>query len=292
MKQISILSGKGGTGKTFLAASLAAIAQTQAPILADCDADAPNLHLLLGAKLLSEEEFLGMPVAISKSNCTLCLSCVDVCAFQAISPSPEKQSAVVVPWKCRGCEMCLYACPNEAIEMKNVLAGTIREFASEHGTLFNARLKPAQAGTGKAVSLIRKKAEDRALDTNTSFVLIDGPPGIGCPAVSTLIGTDACVLVAEPTVSGFNDLKRAILLLKQMNVPGFVVINKCDINENKATEIAGMTRDLNVPLLGAIPYSSQIQENIRNSKMAFNNPAPIREVVVSIWQSLLDSMRS
>jgi MinD superfamily P-loop ATPase len=230
MKEIVILSGKGGTGKTSIVASFAALAQSK--VLADCDVDASDLHLLLSPSMKEESEFWSGQVAfIDKEKCTQCGLCQDLCRFEAIDDFK------VDPISCEGCGFCSHVCPADAITMKESLSG--RWFISEtkYGPLVHARLGIAQENSGKLVALVRQHAKQIAERDGLDYIISDGPPGIGCPVISSLSGANLALLVTEPTLSGIHDLERVLSVCHHFGIPALVCVNKYNLNEDNTHQI-------------------------------------------------------
>lgn len=253
MKEIVILSGKGGTGKTSIAASLAALADSK--VIADCDVDAADLHLLLRPAVTEQHEFWSGHVAfIYTDKCTECGLCQEKCRFEAIS------QFTVDPVACEGCGFCARICPVNAITMHEVMSGHWFLSTTKYGSLVHARLGIAQENSGKLVALVRQQARELAKTQSTDFIICDGPPGIGCPVISSLSGADLALLVTEPTLSGIHDLKRIIDVCHHFAVPAMVCINKFDINEDNSRDIAAFCQNVNVPVAAKIPYHNSVTE--------------------------------
>lgn len=259
MKELVILSGKGGTGKTSLIAALAHLASQELPIvLADADVDAANLELVLAPVQRQEHEFWsGSLAVIDPDACISCGRCLEVCRFDAVL---DQDTYRVDPLACEGCAACFYQCPVEAIRMVEQHAG--RWFLSDtrFGPLFHAHLYAGQENSGKLVTTVKQHARLLALDTDAALLLVDGPPGIGCPVISASAGADLALLVVEPTVSGVHDLKRVLATTDHFGVPAMAVINKADLNRARCTEIAAFCADQGVDLIGQIPYDTVVTE--------------------------------
>jgi MinD superfamily P-loop ATPase len=268
MKQFVILSGKGGTGKTTVAAALGHLASQEASIvLADADVDAANLELVLSPQIQEEGEFIGGGVAvIDPELCTACGICHDVCRFEAILPGDEVYA--VDDLGCEGCGACVYACPMEAIEMREQLDG--KWFRSQN--------------SGKLVTLIKNKARDMALERGADYLLVDGPPGIGCPVIAAISGMDLTLLVTEPTVSGAHDLERIVGVAQHFGVPAAVCINKYDLNPAKTEEIAAWCAAQGVPILGRIPFDHEVtRAMVQGKPITEHSDGAVAEELRRVW---------
>jgi MinD superfamily P-loop ATPase len=260
MKQLVILSGKGGTGKTSVAAALAHLASLDLPIvLADADVDAANLELVLEPTRLEEHVFMGGQVAVINPDlCQLCGSCYDVCRFDAILPGDDTYR--VDPLACEGCASCLYQCPEGAIHTEEQQAGLWFRSDTRFGPLFHAHLFAAQENSGKLVTLVKQHGRLLALDEGRKLLIVDGPPGIGCPVISANAGADLALLVTEPTVSGVHDLERILGTVNHFRVPALVLVNKADINPAHTASIEAYCRRQGIPLVGKLPYDTAVTE--------------------------------
>jgi MinD superfamily P-loop ATPase len=253
MREIVVLSGKGGTGKTSIVGAFAALAQHK--ILADCDVDAADLHLILRPELKEEHEFWsGQTAFIDKGVCTECGLCRDVCRFQAID------NWIVDPVSCEGCGFCFHVCPVQAITMRENLAGHWFLSETRYGPLVHARLDIAQENSGKLVAMVRKQARKIAESEEASYIISDGPPGIGCPVISSLSGTDLALLVTEPSLSGIHDLERILDVCKHFGIITMVCINKYDINEDNTRRIERYCLTQGVEVAAKIPFDNVITE--------------------------------
>jgi len=257
MKQIVIISGKGGTGKTSLVASLAALAGTS--VLADCDVDAADLHLVVKPSSVSKHEFIGGKVAvIDGERCIDCGSCVDLCRFNAISGESVERS--VDPIACEGCGVCAWFCPEQAIALVDSVEGEWHLSETRFGPMVHARLNPAGENSGKLVSLLRAEArfvaESRQIDT----VLIDGSPGIGCPVIASITGADLVLVVTEPTLSGLHDFDRVIGLTKHFGIRSMAVVNKYDLNEANTRQVEELATRLGTGFAGRIRFDPAVTE--------------------------------
>ena len=280
MKEIVVLSGKGGTGKTSIVGSLAALAERK--VLADCDVDAADLHLLLSPTIREDNEFWSGQVAVIDENkCTQCGLCQDMCRFHAISDFK------IDPISCEGCSFCSHICPVEAITMKGNLAG--RWFISDtrYGPLVHAKLGIAQENSGKLVALVRQQARELAEKHKVAYVIADGPPGIGCPVISSLSGANLALLVTEPTLSGIHDLERVLGVCQHFGVPPLVCINKYDINEENSHQIESYCLSHGVKVAGEIPFDNIVTESIvRGVPVVEYSSGRVTQEIERMWRML------
>jgi len=286
VKQITVLSGKGGTGKTTLTASFAALARNI--VVVDCDVDAPDLHLLLHPQIMKTQEFRGPKLAvIDKTKCVECGLCRDACRFDAINDALE-----VDPFLCEGCGACVVTCPNEAISLKERISGYAFISKTKYGTMSHARLNPGEATSGKLVTLVRHNARQIAEKENCQLILIDGPPGIGCPVIASVTGVNVGLLVAEPTMSGIHDLERALQLLNHFNVPPFVCINMYDINRKNAERIVKFCEKNKVEIAGEIPFDPNVTEAMVAGKtiIEYSPKNIVSREIETVWKTLLSAL--
>jgi MinD superfamily P-loop ATPase len=247
MKQLAIISGKGGTGKTIIAASFASLAKDK--ITVDCDVDAADLHLLLHPKIKETIEFRGSKYAVMDAEkCIECGRCEESCRFNAI------KNLKFDPIKCEGCGVCVYVCPADAITLKEAISGYAYISETKYGQMSHARLNIAEEASGKLITLIRNNARRLAEKSGCGLILIDGPPGIGCPVIASLSGVDMVLAVTEPTVSGIHDLERILGVAKHFNTKSLVCINKYDINIDMTKRIESYCEENDIEVVGKIPY--------------------------------------
>jgi len=280
LKEIVVLSGKGGTGKTTVLASFAALAENA--VLCDCDVDAPNLHLLLGPLIRETHDFYGLQVAhIDSETCNECGLCVDACRFEAI------HDFQIVPLACEGCGLCVQVCPLNAISMRDTLAGHWYVSNTKYGPLVHARLQAAQENSGKLVMAVRKRARELAQETGATFILSDGPPGIGCPAISSLSGAGLALIVTEPSLSGIHDLERVLGLCRHFGVSPLVCINKCDLSDENSRRIEAHCRDIGVEAVGRIPFDPDVNRAIVLGRpiVETSDGAASREIE-ALWEAI------
>ena len=258
MKQIVVISGKGGTGKTVLTASFAALAKNA--VFADCDVDAADLHLLLHPTIKERHAFKsGKTAKIDKKTCQQCGKCINVCRFEAIS-----ENFVVDPISCEGCAVCSYVCPVSAISMQENICGEWFVSETKYGPMVHAKLGIAQENSGKLVTLVRQKAAKIAEEQNKDCVIVDGPPGIGCPVIASLANVDLAVIVTEPTLSGIHDMKRIVDVTQHFNINTKVVINKHDINLENTEVIVKICQERNMEVLAKISFSKDVNKALVN----------------------------
>lgn len=292
MKQLVILSGKGGTGKTSVAAAFAHLAFEGKPgfrtVLADADVDAANLELVLAPKTLEQEDFQGGQVAIiDQDACGGCGTCEQVCRFDAIAEQDGRYT--VDPIACDGCAACVYQCPQEAIHMQVQTAGRWYRSESRFGPLSHANLIPAQENSGKLVTLVKQRAWLQALDEERDLVLVDGPPGIGCPVISATSGADLALIVAEPTVSGVHDMRRALETTRHFGVHSMVCVNKADIYPQGTAEIETYCREEGIEFAGKIPYDLTVTEAMVQGEpiTTYKPDSPASMALGQIWANLI-----
>ncbi len=295
MKQLVILSGKGGTGKTSVAAAFAHLAHADSlrAVLADADVDAANLELVLSPRVIEEHDFVGGAIAvIDPTKCEGCGVCASVCRFDAVQVRAEGYR--VDPIACDGCAACVYQCPTNAIRMEPQIVGRWFRSETRYGPLFHAALRPAQENSGKLVTLVKQQARLRALDENYSIVIVDGPPGIGCPVISAVSGADLALIVTEPTVAGIHDLDRALKTTAHFRVPSFVCINKADVYPDGAAQIEVYCREHAIEIVGRIPFDQTVTEAMVNGApvIAYRADAPASRALRAVWERVVARLHS
>jgi MinD superfamily P-loop ATPase len=285
MKEITVISGKGGTGKTTFTANLASLLKNI--VIGDCDVDAPNLHLLLNPKNKSEEIYRGAKLAVKNDKlCIDCGKCYQHCRFNAIT----KTDFEVKELKCEGCGVCVEVCPTGALKLKEIETGSLYTAESEYGDMIHARLIPGADTSGKLVSEVKKKASQRAEEINADWILIDGSPGIGCPVIASLTGTDLAILVTEPTLSGLADLKRVIEVVEHFKIESGLVINKYDLNPDISDNIEEYCRTHNIELMTKIPYSRVIVDSLKKGELFIDNSEELRSRMLKVKEKLINNM--
>ncbi len=284
MQEVVVLSGKGGTGKTSIVGSFAALAKNKA--LVDCDVDAADLHLLLRPTIREENEFWSGQVAvIDGEKCTQCGLCQELCRFKAIKDLKVDRTS------CEGCGLCFRICPSEAIAMKANMAGHWFISDTRYGSLVHARLGIAQENSGKLVASVRQQARQMAEKKGVDYIISDGPPGIGCPVISSLSGANLALLVTEPTLSGIHDLERVLGVCQHFGVPSLVCINKYDINENNTLQIEQYCLGQGIEVAAKIPFDSIVTramvEGLPVVEYASNG---VSQQIGALWQLVLKSL--
>ncbi len=286
MHQILILSGKGGTGKTTVASAFIKLSEAKA--YADCDVDAPNLHLVLGSYEEEEKkDYMGLPKAvIDPEACISCNKCFEVCRFDAIKPgNPYK----VLPIACEGCNYCIHVCPVGAIHNEDAKVGDLKLLKRNEERFSTATLLMGSGTTGKLVSEVKKQLKE--VTSEHEVAILDGSPGIGCPVIASLSGVDLALMVAEPSVSGLSDLKRVIASARQLQVPVAVIVNKYDTNERKTAEIEVYCYKEGVPFLGKIPYDKMAATAINTNRTLVEVESKGAEAIKAIYAKTLHVMK-
>ncbi|MFC2000940.1 ATP-binding protein [Chloroflexota bacterium] len=284
MKEIVVLSGKGGTGKTSIVGSFAAL--TKNKVLVDCDVDAADLHLLLQPIVNEKHEFWSGQVAfIDEQKCTQCGLCQDLCRYQAI-----KDFKVDIA-SCEGCGLCFHICPAEAIVMKENMAGHWFMSDTRYGTLVHARLGIAQENSGKLVALVRQQARQTAEKEGTDYIVSDGPPGIGCPVISSLSGADLALLVTEPTLSGIHDLERVLGICRHFSVKPLVCINKYDINEDNTRQIETYCTSQGIEVASKIPFNDVVtRAMVQGLPVVEYSESTVSRQIDLLWRSIVSRL--
>ena len=287
MKQITIISGKGGTGKTTLASSFIKLAQEQ--IAVDCDVDAANLHIMLDPSIREKNDFIGGEIANVSEECISCGKCEELCRFGAIKDSTT--DIKIDPLRCEGCGVCQEVCPDDAIELKSEKQGEYYISDTDFCTMVHAKLDPGAENSGLLVARIRNIAEDIAVENNKKVIIIDGAPGIGCPVIASLNGVDFAIIVTEPTLSGISDFKKAHEVTKFFNIEAFACINKADINKKNSRVISDYCRDNGLTLLGEIPYDEKVPKALSRKKFITDIPeSQAGKKIIEFWTILKKSL--
>ena len=265
MKEVVLLSGKGGVGKSSIAASLGDLsARKYKVVLVDTDVDAPNLHLVLGARLRNSEDIAASSKAfIDYDKCIGCMTCKEVCRFSSIT---GEEKPVIIPYSCEGCGACVISCPEDAIEIKEVVNGQLNIFDAENMLLVAGELHVGESSSGRLVDIVKKKARLEAENCSAEILLVDGPPGIGCPVIASVRGADYVVLITEPTPAALNDLQRVVEVVKHFRTPLGIALNRSDIHLDSNRAIKQFAQDNGFPILGEIPYDKSMPMAIANAQ--------------------------
>jgi MinD superfamily P-loop ATPase len=284
MKEIVIISGKGGTGKTSLTASFAILAEN--PVLCDTDVDAADLHLLIQPEVRTQSPFSGGFLAlINDDKCTSCGRCLELCRFDAISTDFQ-----VDPVSCEGCGVCVDLCPEKAIDFPSQKSGDWFISDTRVGPMVHARLGIAEENSGKLVSLIRREARQIAEENGYELILTDGPPGIGCPVIASITNSEAVVIIVEPTVSGFHDIQRVTELTKHFGIQSMLCVNRFDINIEMTQKIENFATGQNCTVLPRIPFDPDFTKAMVEGKtlIEYASTSPTAKRVQLVWQNILE----
>jgi len=281
IKELVIISGKGGTGKTSISGSFASLAEKK--VMADCDVDAADLHIILKNRIISDESFSsGKKAVINNALCNNCGTCHTLCRFDAIGDFFKVNTL-----SCEGCGVCAAFCPENAIEMVDHESGRWFVSDTEKGTLVHARLGMAEGNSGKLVTIIRKKAKEIASQQGCGLVIVDGSPGTGCPVIASVTGASYLLIVTEPTISGLHDLKRAVELASHFRVKCGVCVNRADINDEVTSEIKDFCSAKGIVFLGAIPYDKDVTAaQIAGKTVVEHSDGPASTAIKELWNRI------
>jgi len=284
MKELVIISGKGGTGKTSVTASFAVLADR--PVIADCDVDAADLHLVLSPRINERHEFrCGHLAVIRQDDCIRCGTCLAHCRFGAVRGNGKAAGDAafsIDPVGCEGCGVCVRFCPEQAIDFPERLAGVWMVSDTRCGPMVHARLSVAAENSGKLVSTVRREARRIAEEEDRSLIIVDGPPGIGCPVIASLTGATLVLVVTEPTVSGEHDLQRVLSLTRHFNIPTAICVNKWDINPEMTARIENQARNAGARIAGRIRYDRAVTQAQMQERAVVETEAPCVADVHSI----------
>ena len=286
MKELIVISGKGGTGKTSLIAAFASLAQNK--VLCDADVDAADLHLIMDPHVSRRADFKsGHLAVIDRSKCSECGQCLELCKFGAISDDFK-----VNPVDCEGCGVCVYFCPEEAIDFPENTCGQWFISDTRFGPLVHARLGIAEENSGKLVTLVRQESKKLAEQKDLDLILTDGPPGVGCPVIASIGGASAVLVVAEPSLSGIHDMQRVVQLAKHFKVPALVCVNKFDLNFDLTRNVENFARDEGLPYLGRIPFDPIFTKAMVQGQTIFeyNSDSSGGQAVKKIWNNLSEKL--
>jgi len=288
MKQLTILSGKGGTGKTSITASFAVLAKNA--VVADCDVDAPDLHMLLHPQVTEVQQFKGSKVAVvNEIKCIQCGLCREKCVFNAITGNLKVDTIA-----CEGCGVCKVVCPANAITLAERVSGNAYISKTKYGFMSHALLNPGESNSGKLVTLVRQNAKILAAKEKCDLIIIDGSPGIGCPVIASISGVDAALVVTEPTLSGMHDLERVLRLLDHFKVTPFVCINMYDINADNTNKILSACKENGAEVVGIIPFRTEVTQAmvIGKTVVEYSPESSVTEEITSMWRKLYRSLKS
>ena len=286
MKELVVISGKGGTGKTTLTAAFAALAKNR--VLCDADVDAADLHLLMAPKIKTRSDFKGGSIAvINEDKCTECGLCRELCRFDAIS-----ENFVVDSIECEGCGVCVDFCPENAIDFPVQTCGQWFVSDTRFGPMVHARLGIAEENSGKLVTLIRQEAKKLAEEKKLEMIITDGPPGIGCPVIASIGGATAVLIVTEPTVSGIHDMERVAQLAEHFKIPAMVCVNKYDLNPDQALAIEKIAKEHEITFLGNIAFDPVFTKSMIDGKtlIEYDNNSTVATEVKKIWSGVLEHL--
>jgi MinD superfamily P-loop ATPase len=285
MRELVIISGKGGTGKTSVTASFAVLADR--PVIADCDVDAADLHLVLSPRVNERHSFRsGHEAVIREKDCSGCGICRDYCRFDAVERNDESGAYTIDPVACEGCGVCVRFCPEHAIDFPETVCGEWMVSDTRCGPMVHAQLGVAAENSGKLVSTVRREARRIALMDNRSIILVDGPPGIGCPVIASLTGASQVLVVTEPTVSGEHDLERVLSLTNHFEIPTTICVNKWDLNPEMTQRIEDKARRSGADIAGRIRYDRAVTQAQIQAKAVVEITAPCAEDIQAIWKQL------
>ena len=287
MKQLTVISGKGGTGKTSITAAFASL--TKNAVFADCDVDAADLHLILKPNVKKTIGFHGLKIAsINKENCTKCMKCYKHCKFDAID-----EDINIMKESCEGCGVCEYVCPADAIKMVDRDSGFSYISETRFGPMAHAMLKTAEEASGKLVTVVRNNAKKLAEEKKKDLIIIDGPPGIGCPVISSITGVDLVLIVTEPTLSAIHDLERIIGVADHFKISAVVCINKYDINLDNSKEIENYCKDNNINIVGKLPYDTIVTEAMIQEKNVIEySKNDFSKGLADMWNNIQERLKN
>lgn len=286
IKELIIISGKGGTGKTSLIGAFASLASEK--VLCDADVDAADLYLILEPDIKEREDFQeGHKAVINKDKCTECGLCRELCRFNAISTD-----FVVDRLECEGCGVCVHFCPEDAIDFPLQTCGELFVSETRCGPMVHARLGIAEDNSGKLVTLTRERAKEVAKKTGMNLILTDGPPGLACPVIASITGASGVLIVTEPTLSGHHDMDRVVELTRHFNIPAYICINKFDINPQMTKTIEQYSNDNGLPLIGKIPFDPFFTKAMVEKKtiIEYDSNSDAAQAVREVWENVADKI--
>ena len=287
MKQLLIISGKGGTGKTVLTAAFAALARNK--VMVDCDVDAADLHLLLEPKIKEAHIFKsGLTAVVDVNTCTQCGTCREVCRFDAVG-----KDFSIDQISCEGCSFCSFACPEGAIEMIETVSGEWFISETRFGAMVHAKLGIAEENSGKLVSLVKQKAKDIANKYNLDYIIIDGAPGIGCPVIASLSGVSCALIVTEPSLSGLHDAERVIDVAQHFEVPVKIIINKYDLNPEMTDKIERYCINRGIQIMGRVEFDeSFVRAMVEGKTIVEYRNGKIKKRIEELWSKISEELEN
>ena len=284
MREIVVISGKGGTGKTTVCASFAHLAESK--VICDLDVDAPDLHILLQPEVKERTPFIsGHSARIRQDDCIRCGQCADLCRFEAVRPH---DGGFLIDDHCEGCGVCVKLCPQQAIDFPDNHCGDWYVSDSRFGLMVHAQLFPGQENSGRLVSLLKAQARERARALGLETILCDGSPGVGCPVISSLSGAHLAVAVVEPTPSGRHDFERVAALCDHFRIPVAVLINKADLNAREVEAISELARTRNYTVVGQLPFDPAVTGSMIRRKALTETDSPLAGTLADIWGRVLE----
>jgi MinD superfamily P-loop ATPase len=286
MKELVIISGKGGTGKTSVVAAFSSLAENK--VLCDADVDAADLHLIMDPKVQERHDFeAGHRAILNQEKCTECGLCRELCRWDAISADFQVDSI-----ECEGCGVCVHFCPVKAIDFPDNVCGEWFISDTRFGPLVHARLGIAEENSGKLVTLVRQEAKKLGEEKGLDLILTDGPPGIGCPVIASMGGADAVLIITEPTVSGRHDMERVAELAAHFKIPGIICVNKYDLNIRETRLVEDKSREMNLDVLGRIPFDPIFTKAMVQGQTIFeyNTQSATGKAVRDIWEKVTDKL--
>lgn len=285
MKELTVISGKGGTGKTTFAAAFASLERDA--VIADCDVDASNLHLVLDPEIYETQEFSGLKVAIKDDEkCTQCGECLEHCRFDAIT-----EDFTIMPERCEGCGVCEYVCPEDAIRLVDRRSGYAYLSRTRFGPMSHAKLNTAEEASGKLVAVVRDNAKKLANESGSELILIDGPPGTGCPVIAAIAGVNLVLIVTEPSISGKMDLERILGVASHFSIPAIVCVNKFDINTDNTRDIEAYCKEQGAEVVGKLPYNNITTEAMIQRKTVIEySDGSFSQEVEKMWKRVKEAL--
>jgi len=285
MKQLCVISGKGGTGKTSITAAFASLEKNA--VLADCDVDAADLHLILKPYVKKTTGFHGLKIAdIDKNKCIDCKKCYESCKFDAID-----EEINLIRESCEGCGVCEYVCPVDAISMVDRDSGFAYISDTRFGPMAHAMLKTAEEASGKLVTVVRNNAKELAEEKKKDLIIIDGPPGIGCPVIASITGVDLVLIVTEPTLSAIHDLERILDVSKHFDIPAIVCINKYDVNVDNANKIENYCENNNIDVVGKLPYDTIVTDAMIHEQSVIEfSDGDLADGIIKMWDKIKEKL--